>query len=403
MAKFIKPLTDTQLKKLKLSDKSYTLGDGNNLYIFVSSKSKIWQFIYTHPTTKKRIKKNIGKYPAVSLAKAREKTISYLALLEDNIDPFEYAAEQAEQERKNAITVREMANIWKDKKKSEVLPATFKDLWQRLELWLFPTFGDVPIKDIKLAEVIKQFAPAYEIRPDTIRKVSRYFVSILDRAVILGYLNYNPLSSMKGEFRKPVATHQPAIHYAELSAFLSLLVKAHLNPLTKYLIEWQLLTMVRPAEAVQAEWHEIDFINKTWHIPAHKMKGLKDRKKPHIVPLSSQALALLEELKKYSLHSSYLFPSRLDHNKHYSSGSANVAIKRIDNGSYKGKFTSHGIRATARTYMTDIGIDHFVAEACLAHTTGNEVSRVYNRSNYLDARRSAMQKWGDYVEQCKKI
>lgn len=405
MAKVVLPLTDSVIRSLKPKANSYIKADGNNLFISVSpGNSKSWQFIYLHPVTKERKKKTIGKYPAVSLVNAREKVRDFHRLLADNMDPFEYAKEQAEIAQRNAITVREMAEIWKTKKQSEVLAGTFKDLWGRLEIWLFPLFGDVPINKIELPAVINAFEPAYQMRPDTVRKVARYFINILDRAVILGYLQYNPLASMKGEFRKPIANHQPAIHYSELPLFMRLLGKSNLLPLTKMLIEWQLLTMVRPAEAVSAEWSEIDFKNAVWHIPAHKMKGLRDKKKAHSVPLSRQTLELLEEIKKAGYPDSpFLFPHRTDRKKHYSNGTANNAIKRIDNGSYKGKFTSHGIRSTARTYLTEINIDHFVAESCLSHVAGNEVSRVYNRSNYLNARREAMQKWADYVEQCKKV
>ncbi|MDO4626593.1 MAG: tyrosine-type recombinase/integrase [Pasteurellaceae bacterium] len=403
MAKSIKPLTDSQIKKLKSADKEFIVADGYNLYIVVTpSNTKLWRFIYSHPVTKKRIKKSIGRYPDVSLLRARDKARSYNSLLADNVDPCEYEQEQARKEEKRSITVRQMAEIWKAKKALDVLPYTLKDLWGRLELWLFPTFGELKITEINLTDVIGKFTPLYKERPDTVRKVIGHFISILDRAVFMGYLIYNPISSLKGEFKKPYGKNQPAIQYAELPTFMELLEKSRLFPETKLLIEWQLLTMVRACESVSVEWSEIDFEKKIWHIPAHKMKGLRDKKKPHSVPLSTQALLVLKEMKRMNYHGSpFVFPNRLNKQCHCSKGTANSAIKRIDNGSYVGKFTSHGMRSTARTYLTEIDIDHFVAEACLAHATGDTVSRVYNRSEYLERRREAMQKWGDYVERCK--
>ncbi|HHW7449078.1 tyrosine-type recombinase/integrase [Pasteurella multocida subsp. multocida] len=403
MAKSIKPLNDTQIKSLKPQAKEYLKADGYNLYLMVTpTNSKIWRFIYSHPTTKKRIKKTLGHYPFLSLLKAREQAREFNSLLAEKLDPFEYAEQQAKKEELLSLTVREMADIWKTKKQMEVLPDTFKDLWARLERWLFPQFGKVRLSDIDIRSIIQYFENVYLDHPDTVRKVVRYFINILDRAVLLGYLKYNPIAPLKGEFRKPFNKNQPAIHYSELPVFMRLLTKSSLLPMTKLLIEWQLLTMVRPIEAVMAEWHEIDLENALWNIPAYKMKGERDKKKPHSVPLSFQALELLKEIKKLnSGRSSFLFPHRTDSKQYCSRSTANCGIKRIDNGTYKGKFTSHGIRATARTYLTDIGIDHFVAEACLAHVAGDKVSRTYNRSDYLALRRDAMQKWGDYVEQCK--
>ncbi|SUB32817.1 prophage integrase [[Pasteurella] mairii] len=404
MAKSVKPLNDTQIKTVK-STKPIRLSDGNNLFLFINpskngkSLSKIWQFLYSHPKTKKRIRKNIGVYPTLSLRDAREIVRNYHSLLNQCIDPFEYAKEMEIKERQNQITVREMAENWKNKKAQEVLERTLENEYRRLELWLFPIFGDEMIKNITLPKAIELLEPIHQAHPDTARKITGYFVNILDRAVALGYLAYNPIANLKKEFKKVAAINQPCIHYSELPEFLKALNYSNRLMRTKLLVEWQLLTMVRPTEAVSVEWSEIDFHNRVWNIPALKMKGKKDKKLPHSVPLSTQAIMILEEMKKYCSGSSFIFPHRTDRNSPCSNETANNAIKSIN---YKGRLTAHGMRSTARTYLTDIGIDHFVAEACLAHRTGSEVSRVYNRSNYLEARREAMQKWGDYVEKCKK-
>lgn len=406
MAKLIKPLNDTQIRNLK-TDRKIRLGDGNNLFLLATPSksgkviSKIWQFLYTHPGTKKRLRKNIGAYPALSLGEARDMARNYHSLLNKGIDPFEYAKEQAIKEQQKQITVKAMAENWKQKKAQEVTGSTLENEYRRLELWLFPLFGDELISNIKLPKAIELLEPIHKVRPDTARKITGYFVNILDRAVALGYLDYNPIATLRKEFKKVAATNQPCIHYSELPDFLKSLNLSNRLMQTKFLIEWQLLTMVRPAEATNAEWSEIDFDEKLWHIPADKMKGKRGKKRDHIVPLSNQAIIILNELKKYRTGSPFIFTHRIKQNEPCCSETANNAIKSI-NG-YKGKLTAHGMRSTARTYLTDIGTDHFVAEACLAHNIGSEVSRVYNRSDYLNARREAMQKWGDYVEQCKRF
>lgn len=405
MAKTPKPLNDTQLKTVK-TDTEIRLNDGNNLSLFVraskdkSKLSKTWQFLFTSPVTKKRTRKNIGSYPALSLAEARGKALYFHSLLEKGLDPFIYEKEQAEKEQQQKITVKAMAEIWKKKKAQEVTEKTLNNEYRRLELWLFPVAGDELVQNITLPKAIELVEPIYQAHPDTARKVIGYFVSIFDRAVSLGYLPYNPIANLKKEFRKVSPVNQPSIHYNELPKFLKALNLSNRMMRTKLLIEWQLLTMVRPAESVSVEWKEIDFEKGLWHIPAEKMKGKQGKKRPHIVPLSKQALEVLAEMRKYKCNSPFVFSHRLKRDEPCCSETANNAIKSI--AGYKGKLTAHGIRSTARTFLTDAGVDHFVAEACLAHSTGSEVSRVYNRSNYLDARREAMQQWGDFVTECKK-
>src|SRR5699024_1384738 len=191
----------------------------------------------------------------------------------------------------------------------------------------------------------------------------------------------------------------PNIKPDELPTFLDKLENSNIDLLTKYLIQWQLLTMVRPNEAVTAEWTEIDFSKKLWTIPAEKMKQTKaNQNKAHLVPLSTQALSLLERIKTISANSPFLFPSHRTKTKHLNSQTANKAIR--DNMGYKDKQTAHGLRKIASTYLHEIGIMPDVVEACLAHTIKG-IRGVYNEADYLPHRKKALQKWGDYINKCK--
>lgn len=168
------------------------------------------------------------------------------------------------------------------------------------------------------------------------------------------------------------------------------LVMSNLSVPTRCLIEWQLLTLVRPSEASGARWAEIDLDAKLWTIPAERMKA----KREHIVPLSPQALDILEVMRPISNHREHVFPSRNDPKQPMNSQTANAALKRIG---YGGKLVAHGLRSIASTTMNESGLNADVIEAALAHSDKNEVRRAYNRSIYLDKRIELMNWWGAFV------
>ncbi len=176
------------------------------------------------------------------------------------------------------------------------------------------------------------------------------------------------------------------------------LVMSNLSVSTRCLIEWQLLTLVRPSEASGARWAEIDLDAKLWTIPAERMKA----KREHIVPLSPQALDILDVMKPISAHREHIFPSRNDPKMPMNSQTANAALKRIG---YAGKLVAHGLRSIASTAMNEAEFNSDVIEAALAHSDKNEVRRAYNRSTYLSQREELMQWWGAFVttSYCKKI
>lgn len=168
------------------------------------------------------------------------------------------------------------------------------------------------------------------------------------------------------------------------------LVMSNLSVSTRCLNEWQLLTLVRPFEAFGSRWEEIDLDTKLWTIPSVRMKA----KREHIVPLSPQALGILEVMKAISAHREYVFPSRNNPQQPMDSQTANDALKRIG---YGGKLVAHGLRSIASTAMNEAGFNADVIEAALAHSEKNEVRRAYNRSTYLVLRQELMTWWSNLV------
>jgi len=152
-------------------------------------------------------------------------------------------------------------------------------------------------------------------------------------------------------------------------------------------------TMVRPSEAAAASWSEIDFKNKLWNIPASRMKKARE----HSIPLTEQALSLLEAIKPISGHREFVFPSDREPRKHANVSTANMAIKRMG---YKGRLVSHGLRAIASTTLNEQGFDSDIIESALSHVDNNEVRRAYNRADYLERRAKMMTWWSNHIESC---
>ncbi len=196
-------------------------------------------------------------------------------------------------------------------------------------------------------------------------------------AVNTGLLDANPASGVGMAFERPKKQNIPTLRPEELPKLMRSLVMSNLSVPTRCLIEWQLLTLVRPSEASGTRCAEIDLETKLWTIPAERMKA----KREHIIPLSPQALEILGVMKPISAHRDYVFPSRNNPRQQMNSQTTNAALKRIG---YGGKLVAHGLRSIASTAMNEVGFNADVIEAALAHSDKNEVRRAYNRSTYLN-------------------
>ncbi|MDE4027903.1 tyrosine-type recombinase/integrase [Glaesserella parasuis] len=400
MPRIISPLTNTQVEKAKSKDKDYPLSDGKGLYLSVTTKnSKLWRFNYKKPFTKKRTEISLGKYPEISLAQARKIREEYLELLAQDIDPKIYRQNIVDEEiLKRENTFEAVAKKWREKKSLEVQPKTMEKNWARLENHLFSKIGNVAVSEITPKMVIKAVEPLKARGVgDTLHRVIRLLNEVLNFAVNMGLIEFNKCVNVSANFSTHTAENNPTIRPELLPEFLSDLDNSNSSIQVKILIKWQLLTMVRPKEAVSAEWQEIDFAKKMWTIPAKKMKG---GKRSHTVPLSRQAITLLEKIKSITGYKRFVFQSGTNPNKSMSSQTANRAIKLLVGGKYKDRLTAHGLRSIASTYLNEQLINYDVIEACLSHIIADQTRKAYNRSDYFDQRIEVMQLWGDYVERC---
>jgi integrase len=212
-------------------------------------------------------------------------------------------------------------------------------------------------------------------------------------AVNTGLIDANPASGIGMAFEKPKKQNMLTLRPEELPNLMRSLAMSNLTVPTRCLLEWQLLTLVRPSEASGARWIEIDINSRLWTIPAERMKA----KREHIVPLSPQALDILDIMKPISMHREYIFPGRNDPRQPMNSQTANAALKRLG---YEGKLVAHGLRSIASTALNENGFNPDAIEAALAHSDRNEVRRAYNRSSYLKERIQLMNWWGEEVYKC---
>lgn len=244
------------------------------------------------------------------------------------------------------------------------------------------------IKARKLVEALEPIKARGTL--ETVRRLVQRINEIMIYAVNTGLIDANPASGIGMAFERPKKQDMPTLRPEELPQLIRTLTMSNLSIPTKCLIQWQLLTLVRPSEASGTRWVEIDFHSKLWNIPAERMKA----KRQHIVPLSMQALSLLEIMKPISGNREFVFPSRNDPKQPMNSQTANAALKRIG---YEGKLVAHGMRSIASTAMNEHGFNADVVEAALAHSDKDEVRRAYNRTTYLVQRQELMHWWGDWA------
>lgn len=333
-------------------------------------------------------------FPEVSLAQARKGSIAAREVLAQGLDPKEQRdvvlqAKQAETE----YTFQNVATSWYELKRDAVTPAYAEDIWRSLTLHVFPDLGTTPISAISAPQVINLLRPLETKGSlETVKRLSQRLNEIMTYGVNSGLIHANPLSGIRSVFKKPKKKNMAALAPDELKELMVAIANASIKRTTRCLIEWQLNTMTRPAEAATTRWADIDFEKKIWTIPAERMK----KRRIHIVPLTDQALALLEAIKPYSGHREYVFPADRDPRTHCNSQTANMALKRMG---FEGRLVSHGMRSMASTILNEHGWDPELIEVALAHVDKDEVRSAYNRAEYIERRRPMMAWWSEHIQQ----
>lgn len=405
MPKTVPRLTDRKIKEAKPKDKEYNLSDGKGLMLRVlASGTKRWYFNYQKPFTKKRTVINLGGYPEITLKRARELRAEYRELLANNEDPKKYREEiKSEKAKALASTLQVVAKEWHKQWSLGLSDYQTKRILDMLTKHIFPAIGDTPINDLDSLDLQDAVQPIFDqAKYDTAKRLILYIQRIFEYAHVKRKVKHNEASSLKAAFKfPPFHKVQRALKPDELPLLMNTLNIAHIHLQTRCLIEWQLHTILRPREAVETQWQEIDFERRLLTIPRGRMKKVKGDppKFDHVVPLTPQTLQLLEIMKPISGHRAHVFPNNKDPRKPMSSQTANMALKRMGLGD---KTVAHGLRTLASTTLNEQGFNGDVVEACLAHVDKNTVRKVYNRSDYLERRIPVMAWWSEHIEQASQ-
>ncbi|MEZ8928459.1 MULTISPECIES: integrase domain-containing protein [unclassified Vibrio] len=395
MTKITGKITDAKLKNAKPKTGEYIISVGDGLQLRVlPNGTKSWRMIYKSPETGKQTKMSLGTYPVLDLSDAKEINFEHRKLIAKGIDPKTKKAQEKEEQK--VLTEHVFINIateWFKLKKTQVTPNYADDIWRSLERNIFPTLAQTPISHITAPMVIELLRPIEAKGSlETIKRLCQRMNEIMGYAVNSGVIHSNPLTNIKAVFQKPEKQHMKAIAPQELPVLMKSIANASIKKTTRCLLEWQLHTMTRPAEASNARWAELDLEHAIWVIPAERMK----KRKEHRVPLTPQMILILETMKPISGHREFIFPSDKDPKKPCHSQTANAALKRMG---FAGRLVSHGLRSIASTTLNEQGFDYDVIEACLAHVDKNQIRGAYNRTDYLERRRKVMCWWSEHIEQ----
>ncbi|MGD8171126.1 integrase domain-containing protein [Vibrio sp. TRT 21S02] len=398
MPRQTKPLTATEVKNAKPKEKEYYLADGQGLKLRVlPSGSKNWLLNYYRPISGKRANLSLGRFPDVSLVQARKSSMEAKELIAQGIDPKE--EKKRKKEESLAVYEHTLINVsknWFEIKKDSVTPGYAVDIWRSLELYVFPSLNNVPVREINAPMVIDLLKPIEAKGSlETVKRLSQRLNEIMNYASNCGLIQANPLTGIKAAFKKPKKVNMPALSPTELPELMGAIANASIKKTTRCLLEWQLHTMTRPSEASGARWEEIDWENNLWVIPPERMK----KRREHRIPLTEQMLALLEVIKPISGHREFIFPSDRDPKKPCNSQTANMALKRMG---FRERLVSHGLRSLASTTLNEQGFESDLIEAALAHVDDNQVRSAYNRTDYIDRRRPMMVWWSGHIEEASK-
>ncbi|EGM5697857.1 tyrosine-type recombinase/integrase [Salmonella enterica subsp. enterica] len=390
------PLTDAKVRALKPREKTYRLGDAGGLYVEVATNgSRYWRMKYRVAGKEKRLA--FGVYPDVSLADAREKRDAAKKILAAGGDPGETKKSEKLAQKLNAEnTFEAVAREWHQTKADRWSLRYRDEIIDTFEKDIFPYIGKRPIADIKPMELLEALRKMEKRGAlEKMRKVRQRCGEVFRFAIITGRANYNPAPDLASALATPKKVHFPFLTANELPYFLNDLAGYTGSVITKTATQIIMLTGVRTQELRFARWEDIDFETKLWEIPAEVMK----MKRPHIVPLSEQVIALFKQLEPISKHHPLVFIGRNDPRKPISKESINQVIELLG---YKGRLTGHGFRHTMSTILHEQGFNSAWIETQLAHVDKNAIRGTYNHAQYLDGRREMMQWYADYIGELGK-
>lgn len=392
------PLTDTAIRALSHGEKPIKKADEKGLFLLLQpSGGKLWRFKYRFEGKEKKL--SLGRYPDVSLKEARKRRDVARETLANGIDPAEEKKQEALEAARNAANTFEAVG-------NEYLEKMCRDGREAVTInksrWLLSLFArDVatrPVADLTPAEILKALQLVEgKGHHETARRMRSLASRIFRYAAATSRTSSDPTALLKGALVAPKVKHHSALLDPTAVGQLLRAIDTFAGyPLTRLALQLIPHVYVRPGELRHAEWSEIDLQKAIWTIPAEKMK----MRVAHMVPLSRQALAILDDARVLGPHQRYVFSSLHSGTRPMSENTINAALRRLG---YSGKeMTAHGFRSTASTLLNESGLwNPDAIERALAHSSGGSVRGTYHRGQHWAERVEMAQWWSDYLDKLK--
>lgn len=380
--------------------------DGGGLYLQVKGlTSKSWVFRYKDRDGPRERYFGLGSFNAVSLAEAREKARDCRNKIANGIDPIRQAEAEAiarRLEAAKAMTFRQCAEAYITAHKASWKNAKHRDQWgATLESYVYPHFGDLPVAQVDTALVVKSLTPIWKPaseggKPETAARVRGRVEAVLSWAITAGYRTAPNPAAWAGHLSNLLpqrstlseVKHHAAMPYEQVGDFMADLQRR--DGVAALALMFTVLTGVRTTEARGAIWAEIDQKKRLWTIPAARMKGRIGKAKAHVVPLSTQTLAVLKRAAQKYPSDGLIFPNgkrRL---------SENAMLEVLDRMG-RGDVTVHGFRSSFRQWTAEqTAFPREIAEAALAHGNPDKVETAYQRGTFLEKRAELMKAWANF-------
>lgn len=387
-------LTVAAINNAKPRDKQFKLYDANGLYLLVKPNgSKYWRMRYKFGGKEKTYA--CGVFPKVSLKEARKTRDEARSLLDEGRDPqVEKQIKKATANFKSGNTFEAIAREWIGQQSEVWKPVHTQRVTTVFEQDLFPDVGSLPITEIKAPILLVSFRKIENRNAlETAQRLSQWTGRVFKYAIQTGRADYNPSQDLSGAIKTRKAKNHSALAREELPEFFQCLDGYDGDPITRLALKFVAHVFVRTSEALGARWDEIQ--GDHWVIPGSRMKMGTE----HVVPLSTQAKSILEEVRQTSGDRDLIFPSPRNPNKQMSTNTLLFGMYRLG---YHGRATTHGFRTTASTILNEAGFKPDVIERQLAHLERNKVRGAYNRAEYLEERATMMQWYSDLLDSLRE-
>ena len=387
------PLTDVTVRTAKPRDKPYKLSDSGGLYVEVTpAGGKRWRWKYRIEGREKLL--SMGVYPDVPLVLARVRRDDARKLLANGVDPSVHRqATKLAQAEGSANSFEVIGREWFAKHQSGWAISHSSKVIARLEKDVFPFIGSRPIAQISASELLKVLQ-RIENRGalETAHKARVSCGQVFRYAIATGRTERDISADLRGALPPVRTKHMSSVTDPALVGPLLHMLHGYEGTLTvQCALKLAPLLFVRPGELRTSRWVDIDLEKAEWRFRVSKTHT------DHVVPLASQAVAVLEEIRQLTGRGQYVFPSARSNSRPMSENTVNAALRRL--GIPSDELTGHGFRAMARTILDEVhGFRIDLIEHQLAHAVKDPLGRAYNRTSHLPERRRMMQAWAEYLD-----